>query len=68
MHTTALNQGLVDKLTLFYAPKFLGQAAVPMLGSIEGLPAIQDYALKRFGEDFAFEAYLRDPWPRSGVI
>jgi diaminohydroxyphosphoribosylaminopyrimidine deaminase/5-amino-6-(5-phosphoribosylamino)uracil reductase len=68
IHTTALNQGLVDKLTLFYAPKFLGQTAVPMLGFIEGLPPIQNYALKRFGEDFAFEAYLRDPWPHSGVI
>ena len=39
VHTTALNQGLVDKLMLFYAPSFLGQAAVPMLRSIDGLPA-----------------------------
>ncbi len=31
VYTTALNQGLVDKLMLFYAPTFLGQAAVPML-------------------------------------
>ncbi len=68
VHTAALNQGLVDKLTLFYAPKFLGPTAVPMLGSIEGLPPIQNYALKRFGEDFAFDAYLRDPWLGAGVI
>ena len=62
VHTTALKQGLVDKLMLFYAPKFLGQTAVPMVGSSEGLPPIREYALKRFGEDFVFEAYLRNPW------
>jgi diaminohydroxyphosphoribosylaminopyrimidine deaminase / 5-amino-6-(5-phosphoribosylamino)uracil reductase len=62
VHTTALKQGLVDKLMLFYAPKFLGQTAVPMVGPSEGLPPVGNYALKRFGEDFAFEAYLRNPW------
>jgi diaminohydroxyphosphoribosylaminopyrimidine deaminase/5-amino-6-(5-phosphoribosylamino)uracil reductase len=62
VHTTALNQDLVDKLMLFYAPRFLGQTAVPMLGSVQGMAPIQHYALKKFGEDFAFEAYLHDPW------
>ena len=62
LYASALNQNLVDKLTLFYAPQFLGPAAVPMLSSVERLPAIQHYSLKRFGEDFAFEAYLHDPW------
>ncbi len=62
VHTTALNRGLVDKLMVFYAPSFLGQAAVPMLRSIEGLPPIRDYSLKRFGQDFALEAYLHNPW------
>jgi diaminohydroxyphosphoribosylaminopyrimidine deaminase / 5-amino-6-(5-phosphoribosylamino)uracil reductase len=62
VHTTALNQGLVDKLMLFYAPRFLGEKATPMLGSIEGVPAIEDFSLRRFGQDFAFEAYLRNPW------
>ncbi len=62
IHTTALNQGLVDKLVLFYAPTFLGGGAVPMLGSIESLPPIRDYNVKRYGQDFALEAYLRDPW------
>jgi diaminohydroxyphosphoribosylaminopyrimidine deaminase/5-amino-6-(5-phosphoribosylamino)uracil reductase len=62
IHTTALNQGLVDKLVLFYAPTFLGGDAVPMLGSIEALPPIRNYELKRYGRDFALEAYLRDPW------
>jgi diaminohydroxyphosphoribosylaminopyrimidine deaminase/5-amino-6-(5-phosphoribosylamino)uracil reductase len=62
VHTTALNQGLVDKLMLFYAPRFLGAKALPMLGSFEGAQAIGDFSLRRFGQDFAFEAYLRNPW------
>ena len=62
VHTSALNQGLVDKLMLFYAPRFLGEKAMPMLGSIDGAPAIDDFSLRRFGQDFAFEAYLRNPW------
>ena len=33
-----------------------------MLAAIEGVPPIHDFSLKRFGQDFAFEAYLRDPW------
>ena len=62
VYTSALNQGLVDKLMLFYAPTFLGQAAVPMLSSIDGLPPIENYSLKQFGQDFALEARLHDPW------
>jgi diaminohydroxyphosphoribosylaminopyrimidine deaminase/5-amino-6-(5-phosphoribosylamino)uracil reductase len=62
VHTSALNQGLVDKLMLFYAPRFLGDTAMPMLGSIDGVPAIDDFSLRRFGQDFAFETYLRNPW------
>jgi diaminohydroxyphosphoribosylaminopyrimidine deaminase/5-amino-6-(5-phosphoribosylamino)uracil reductase len=62
VNTTFLNQGLVDKLVLFYAPRFLGGQAVPMLGSLETVPPIHGYSLKKFGRDFALEAYLRDPW------
>ncbi len=62
VYTSALNQGLVDKLTLFYAPTFFGKAAVPMLSAIDGLPPIEDYSLKQFGRDFALEARLHDPW------
>jgi diaminohydroxyphosphoribosylaminopyrimidine deaminase/5-amino-6-(5-phosphoribosylamino)uracil reductase len=62
VHTTALNEDLVDKLMLFYAPRFLGEKAMPMLGSIEGIATIRDFLLRRFGQDFALEAYLRNPW------
>jgi diaminohydroxyphosphoribosylaminopyrimidine deaminase/5-amino-6-(5-phosphoribosylamino)uracil reductase len=62
IYTRALKDGLVDKLMLFYAPQFLGDQAVPMLRSIPGLPPMGDYSLRRFGQDFALEAYLRNPW------
>jgi diaminohydroxyphosphoribosylaminopyrimidine deaminase/5-amino-6-(5-phosphoribosylamino)uracil reductase len=62
IYTSALNQGVVDRLILFYAPMFLGRAAVPMLSSIDGLPPIEHYSLKQFGQDFALEARLHDPW------
>jgi diaminohydroxyphosphoribosylaminopyrimidine deaminase / 5-amino-6-(5-phosphoribosylamino)uracil reductase len=62
IYTTALSQGLVDRLVVFYAPRFLGRAAVPMLSSIDGLPSIENYSLKQFGQDFALEAGIHDPW------
>ena len=62
VYTSALNQGLVDKLTLFYSPTFLGKTAVPMLSAIDGLPQIEDYSLTQFGRDFALETRLHDPW------
>ena len=62
IHTNALNQDLVDKLRLFYAPKFLGQGALPMLGTITELPPLENYSLQQFGQDFTVEAYLKDPW------
>jgi diaminohydroxyphosphoribosylaminopyrimidine deaminase / 5-amino-6-(5-phosphoribosylamino)uracil reductase len=62
VYTTALNQGLVDKLLVFYAPTFLGKEAVPMLSSVDELPPIQHYSLQHFGQDFALEAYLHNPW------
>ena len=62
LYTAALNERVVDKLMLFYAPKFLGHEAIPMLGSINQPPTLQRCELRKFGEDFAVEAYLRDPW------
>jgi diaminohydroxyphosphoribosylaminopyrimidine deaminase/5-amino-6-(5-phosphoribosylamino)uracil reductase len=58
-----LDAGLVDRLYLFYAPYFLGPEAQPVVATapIEK-PAIHDFALHRFGEDFAYEAWLNDPW------
>jgi diaminohydroxyphosphoribosylaminopyrimidine deaminase/5-amino-6-(5-phosphoribosylamino)uracil reductase len=58
LNAHAVETKLVDKLWLFYAPKFYGPDAVPLLA--EGaLPPLLDYRLHRFGPDFALEGYLR---------
>jgi len=56
----AVEMGLLDKVWLFYAPKFLGAEAVPLLAGGGPLPPLRDYRLHRFGSDFAVEGYLRD--------
>jgi diaminohydroxyphosphoribosylaminopyrimidine deaminase / 5-amino-6-(5-phosphoribosylamino)uracil reductase len=65
---TALASGLVDKVFLYYAPKILaGTGSVPFAAG-DGFPRMNEAAhvesirLHRFGEDFAVEGYLRDPY------
>ncbi|MGA7565048.1 MAG: bifunctional diaminohydroxyphosphoribosylaminopyrimidine deaminase/5-amino-6-(5-phosphoribosylamino)uracil reductase RibD [Terriglobales bacterium] len=61
----ALASGEVDKVFLYYAPKILGEGAVPFItGEALGTKAIcvRRFELHRFGEDFAIEGYLRDPY------
>ncbi|MGC2696769.1 MAG: bifunctional diaminohydroxyphosphoribosylaminopyrimidine deaminase/5-amino-6-(5-phosphoribosylamino)uracil reductase RibD [Candidatus Angelobacter sp.] len=64
----ALAAGVVDKVFLYYAPKILaGSGSVPFAGG-EGFRRLTEAAqvknikLHRFGEDFAVEGYLRDPY------
>ena len=64
---TALSSGIVDKLFLFYAPKILGEGSVPFTvsggdGHTHGVLAARHLRLHKFGEDFAVEGYLRDPY------
>ena len=61
----ALASGEIDKLFLYYAPKIFGGDAVPFLGgeSLHGkAQCVQRFELHRFGEDFALEGYLHDPY------
>jgi diaminohydroxyphosphoribosylaminopyrimidine deaminase/5-amino-6-(5-phosphoribosylamino)uracil reductase len=61
----ALASGEVDKVFLYYAPKIFGEGAVPFLAgeSLHGrAQCVQRYELHRFGEDFALEGYLRNPY------
>ena len=64
---TALSSGVVDKLFLFYAPKILGEGSVPFVASVGvghshvALTA-RHLLLHQFGDDFAVEGYLRDPY------
>jgi len=64
----ALSSGIVDKIFFYYAPKILaGTGAVPFSAGA-GFAHLADAAqvtslrLHRFGEDFAVEGYLRDPY------
>jgi diaminohydroxyphosphoribosylaminopyrimidine deaminase/5-amino-6-(5-phosphoribosylamino)uracil reductase len=63
MNSSALNGDHVDKITLFYAPLFLGSNAVPMLQeAIPGLSMKGNPEIACFGQDVRVEAYLRNPW------
>jgi len=69
----ALASGIVDKVFLYYAPKILaGTGSVPFAAGA-GFPRLSDAAqvkpirLHRFGEDFAVEGYLRDPYDSAST-
>lgn len=54
---------IADKLCLFYAPLFLGDAGVPLLAGPQPISlAMRQTAIAASGSDLRFEAYLRDPW------
>jgi diaminohydroxyphosphoribosylaminopyrimidine deaminase/5-amino-6-(5-phosphoribosylamino)uracil reductase len=64
----ALASGVVDKVFLYYAPKILaGTGSIPFAAGA-GFPGMSEAAqvkslhLHRFGQDFAVEGYLRDPY------
>jgi len=68
----ALDSRIVDKVFLYYAPKILaGSGSVPFAVG-EGFARLSDAAyvksirLHRFGEDFAVEGYLKDPYDDAG--
>ncbi len=64
----ALASGIVDKVFLYYAPSILGGAASVPFAAGAGFASIADAAcvksirLHHFGEDFAVEGYLKDPY------
>jgi diaminohydroxyphosphoribosylaminopyrimidine deaminase/5-amino-6-(5-phosphoribosylamino)uracil reductase len=60
LNAHAIDFKTVDKVWLFYAPKFLGAEAVPLLDGKAQLDELKDVRLHRFGPDFAVEGYLRD--------
>lgn len=64
----ALASGVVDKVFLYYAPKILaGTGSVPFAAGagfrrMSEAAYVRSFTLHRFGEDFALEGYLRDPY------
>ncbi len=65
---TALASNVVDKVFLYYAPKILaGTGSIPFAAGTGFLhmnhaAQVKHVQLHRFGEDFAVEGYLRDPY------
>jgi diaminohydroxyphosphoribosylaminopyrimidine deaminase/5-amino-6-(5-phosphoribosylamino)uracil reductase len=64
----ALASGIVDKVFLYYAPKILaGTGSVPFstgagFRELNEAAQVKAFELHRFGEDFAVEGYVRDPY------
>jgi len=64
----ALSANVVDKVFLYYAPKILaGTGSIPFAAGtgfrhISQAAQVKNIHLHRFGEDFAVEGYLRDPY------
>jgi diaminohydroxyphosphoribosylaminopyrimidine deaminase/5-amino-6-(5-phosphoribosylamino)uracil reductase len=65
---TALASNVVDKVFLYYAPKILaGSGSIPFAAGagflhLNQAAQVKHLQLHRFGEDFAVEGYLRDPY------
>jgi diaminohydroxyphosphoribosylaminopyrimidine deaminase/5-amino-6-(5-phosphoribosylamino)uracil reductase len=64
----ALAAGIVDKVFLYYAPKILaGTGSVPFAAGagfrrMSEAAYVKSVSIHHFGEDFAVEGYLRDPY------
>lgn len=63
LNSSALGGSYVDKLTLFYAPVFLGPHGVPLLqDTAPPPPFVAAPSIRCVGNDVRIDAYLRDPW------
>jgi len=74
LNWSALAADAVDKIFFYYAPTISARmGAVPFADGVAGpeikhIPPVQRLQLHRFGEDFAVEGYLRDPYEEQGVL
>ena len=65
---TALSSCIVDKVFLYYTPKILAlDGSIPLAYGmgfplLENASRVENIHLHRFGEDFAVEGYLRNPY------
>lgn len=67
INAAILRQQIADKISFYYAPTILGSAAVPFAADANVIATahalrIEGLRLHPFGEDFAVEGYLRDPY------
>jgi diaminohydroxyphosphoribosylaminopyrimidine deaminase/5-amino-6-(5-phosphoribosylamino)uracil reductase len=67
VNAATLASGVVDKVFFYYAPKMAAAGALRFASSL-GCPLeneplqVRQLSLHRFGDDFAVEGYLRDPY------
>jgi diaminohydroxyphosphoribosylaminopyrimidine deaminase/5-amino-6-(5-phosphoribosylamino)uracil reductase len=72
LHASALECGLVDKIMVFYAPKIIGGTkAIPMVAgrgaeTIREALFVSDLTMKRIGDDFLLQGYIRRPSAVTG--
>jgi len=66
INASALGAQIVDKMFLFYAPVIYGDAASPVVRSLEAntyfTTRLGSYRLYELGEDFGVEGYIHNPW------
>lgn len=71
LNGAALDAGIVDKMILFYAPKVLGTAGVPMARipprGFSKSPALANLSVRRCGSDFVVEGYFHDVYRNHGT-
>jgi diaminohydroxyphosphoribosylaminopyrimidine deaminase/5-amino-6-(5-phosphoribosylamino)uracil reductase len=64
INTSALNEGIVDKVVLFFAPCIMGGTKAPMIVGGKGVSRVEDslrlnrIKTRRFGDDVMIEGYL----------
>jgi len=69
LNRAALAENIVDKLSLFYAPVFLGADGVPLFAGEGRIHAeLQRIRWKQMENDLYFQAYLQDPWDVSECL
>jgi diaminohydroxyphosphoribosylaminopyrimidine deaminase / 5-amino-6-(5-phosphoribosylamino)uracil reductase len=64
LNGAAMKAGIVDKMILFYSPRIMGTGGVPMaqisFDWFVDAPALKDFRVISYGDDFVFEGYLHD--------
>ncbi|MBI3398384.1 MAG: bifunctional diaminohydroxyphosphoribosylaminopyrimidine deaminase/5-amino-6-(5-phosphoribosylamino)uracil reductase RibD [Deltaproteobacteria bacterium] len=61
---SAMKQGIVDKIAIFFAPKILGKEGLPMIGGL-GIRRLKDaiclsrLECRKLGDDLLLEGYLK---------
>jgi diaminohydroxyphosphoribosylaminopyrimidine deaminase / 5-amino-6-(5-phosphoribosylamino)uracil reductase len=71
LNGAALKGDIVDKVALFYAPKFMGTGGVPVAEissrSFARSPALKCFTVDRCGPDLLVEGYFHDVYRNHGI-